>query len=46
MVYCHSGQRSALAVKLLRELGLTNTYNLAGGIDAYAEQVDTSIPRY
>jgi len=46
IVYCHSGQRSALAVKLLRELGLTNTYNLAGGIDAYAEQVDTSIPRY
>lgn len=46
IVYCHSGQRSALAVKLLRELGLTNTYNLAGGIDAYAEQVDPSIPRY
>ncbi|MEM4238900.1 MAG: molybdopterin-synthase adenylyltransferase MoeB, partial [Nitrososphaerota archaeon] len=34
IVYCHSGQRSALAVKLLRALGLTNTYNLAGGIDA------------
>ncbi|MCS7145958.1 MAG: molybdopterin-synthase adenylyltransferase MoeB [Nitrososphaerota archaeon] len=46
IVYCHSGQRSALAVKLLRDLGLTNTYNLAGGIDAYAEQVDSSIPRY
>ncbi len=46
IVYCHSGQRSALAVKLLRELGLTNTYNLAGGIDAYAEQIDPTIPRY
>jgi adenylyltransferase/sulfurtransferase len=46
IVYCHSGQRSALAVKLLRELGLTNTYNLAGGIDAYSERIDPSIPRY
>jgi len=46
VVYCHSGQRSALAVKLLRDLGLTNTYNLSGGIDAYAEQVDPTIPRY
>lgn len=46
IVYCHSGQRSALAVKLLRELGLTRVFNLAGGIDAYAEKVDPSIPRY
>jgi len=46
IVYCHSGQRSALAVKLLRDLGLTNTFNLAGGIDAYAERIDQSIPRY
>lgn len=46
VVYCHSGQRSALAVKLLRDLGLTNIYNLLGGIDAYAEQVDPTIPRY
>lgn len=46
VVYCHSGYRSAQAVKLLRELGLRRSYNLAGGIDAYAERVDPSMPRY
>ncbi|MEM1518204.1 MAG: molybdopterin-synthase adenylyltransferase MoeB [Nitrososphaerota archaeon] len=46
VVYCHSGYRSAQAVKLLRELGLRKTYNLAGGIDAYAERVDPSLTRY
>ncbi|MEM2079660.1 MAG: molybdopterin-synthase adenylyltransferase MoeB [Nitrososphaerota archaeon] len=45
VVYCHSGYRSAQAVKLLRELGLRKTYNLAGGIDAYAERVDPSLTR-
>jgi adenylyltransferase/sulfurtransferase len=46
IVYCHTGQRSALAVKLLREVGITRSYNLAGGIDAYAARIDPSIPRY
>lgn len=46
VIYCHSGYRSAQAVKLLRELGLRRTYNLAGGIDAYAERVDPSLTRY
>ncbi|WP_448591512.1 molybdopterin-synthase adenylyltransferase MoeB [Thermoflexus hugenholtzii] len=46
IVYCHTGQRSALAVKLLRDVGITRSYNLAGGIDAYAARIDSSIPRY
>ncbi|MCS6787704.1 MAG: molybdopterin-synthase adenylyltransferase MoeB [Aigarchaeota archaeon] len=46
VVYCHTGQRSALAVKLLRDIGITRAYNLAGGIDAYAERIDPSMPRY
>jgi adenylyltransferase/sulfurtransferase len=33
-------------VKLLREVGITRSYNLAGGIDAYAARIDPSIPRY
>lgn len=32
-VYCRSGQRSAAAVRKLREMGYTNAYNLGGIID-------------
>ncbi|MCS7142279.1 MAG: molybdopterin-synthase adenylyltransferase MoeB [Aigarchaeota archaeon] len=46
IVYCHTGMRSALAVKLLRDIGLSRTFNLAGGIDRYAVEVDSSMPRY
>ena len=31
-VYCRSGARSAQAVKLMRDLGFNETYNLLGGI--------------
>jgi adenylyltransferase/sulfurtransferase len=27
-------------------VGITRSYNLAGGIDAYAARIDPSIPRY
>ncbi|MCS7094586.1 MAG: molybdopterin-synthase adenylyltransferase MoeB [Thaumarchaeota archaeon] len=46
VVYCHTGQRSSLAVKLLRDIGISRAFNLAGGIDAYSERIDPSIPRY
>ncbi|MEN3048306.1 MAG: molybdopterin-synthase adenylyltransferase MoeB [Candidatus Caldarchaeales archaeon] len=46
VVYCHTGQRSALAVKLLRDIGIARACNLAGGIDAYAERIDPGMPRY
>src|SRR5881397_3534136 len=35
VVHCHSGQRSAQAVRLLRQRGFANVYNLEGGIDAW-----------
>ncbi|MEM4297289.1 MAG: rhodanese-like domain-containing protein, partial [Nitrososphaerota archaeon] len=38
--------RSSLATKFLRDLGFTRVRNLAGGIDAWAERVDPSMPRY
>ena len=44
--HCHTGVRSARAVSLLRELGFKRVKNLKGGIDAWAEEIDTSIPRY
>jgi molybdopterin/thiamine biosynthesis adenylyltransferase/rhodanese-related sulfurtransferase len=46
VVYCHSGRRSAQAVRLLQQRGFTNVYNLDGGIDAWSDQIDSSVPRY
>jgi adenylyltransferase/sulfurtransferase len=44
VVYCRSGARSARAVALLRGAGLSRTYNLAGGILAWARDVDPGLP--
>jgi sulfur-carrier protein adenylyltransferase/sulfurtransferase len=44
VVYCRSGVRSARAVALLRGSGLSRTYNLAGGILAWARDVDPGLP--
>jgi len=46
VVHCHSGARSAEAVRLLQQRGFTNVYNLEGGIDAWSEQIDPSVPKY
>lgn len=46
VVHCHSGQRSAQAVQLLQQRGFANVYNLEGGIDAWSDQIDPSVPRY
>src|SRR5438094_1941350 len=46
VVHCHSGQRSAQAVRLLRQRGFANVYNLEGGIDAWSDQIDSSVPKY
>jgi sulfur-carrier protein adenylyltransferase/sulfurtransferase len=46
IVHCHSGQRSAQAVRLLRQRGFTNAFNLEGGIDAWSDQIDSSVPKY
>ncbi len=46
VVHCHHGTRSARAVELLRQLGFRKVKNLVGGIDAWAERVDTNLVRY
>ncbi|HSH40472.1 MAG TPA: molybdopterin-synthase adenylyltransferase MoeB [Chthoniobacterales bacterium] len=46
VVFCHAGVRSARAVQILQRSGFTNIFNLEGGIDAWSEQVDPSVPRY
>jgi len=46
VVHCHSGGRSTEAVRLLQQRGFTNVYNLEGGIDAWSDEVDPSVPKY
>jgi rhodanese-related sulfurtransferase/molybdopterin converting factor small subunit len=46
VVYCHSGIRSAAVVQQLRTIGFTRVWNLAGGITAWAQQVDPEMPIY
>ncbi len=46
IVHCHSGMRSAKAVELLQKSGFVNVFNLAGGIDAWSEEIDPAVPRY
>ncbi len=46
IVHCHSGMRSAEAVRLLLERGFVNVYNLAGGIDAWSDEIDPNVPKY
>ena len=45
VVYCHHGLRAAAAVAWLRRQGVL-AINLAGGIDAWAQEVDPGLPRY
>lgn len=46
VVYCHHGIRSAAIAALLQEHGFEHVSNLAGGIDAWSQAVDPSLPRY
>jgi adenylyltransferase/sulfurtransferase len=46
VVHCRSGQRSARAVELLMKAGFRKIHNLKGGVLAWSEQVDPSMPKY
>ena len=46
VLQCRSGARSAQALAVLREKGYPRLWNLKGGILAWADQVDPSIPKY
>jgi sulfur-carrier protein adenylyltransferase/sulfurtransferase len=46
VVHCHSGKRSAQAVRLLQQRGFAKVYNLEGGIDAWSDQIDPNVPKY
>jgi sulfur-carrier protein adenylyltransferase/sulfurtransferase len=46
IVHCHSGQRSAQAVRLLRDAGFENVFNLEGGIAKWSDEIDSDVPQY
>ena len=46
IIHCHRGNRSKIALKILRQKGFTNVKHLAGGIDAWALKIDKSLTRY
>jgi rhodanese-related sulfurtransferase len=46
LVLCHVGARSLRVTQFLRANGFGQASNVAGGIDAWAEQIDPSLPRY
>jgi len=46
LILCHHGGRSARVTQFLRSAGWDNVTNVAGGIDAWALQVDPTLARY
>ncbi|HQR17570.1 MAG TPA: molybdopterin-synthase adenylyltransferase MoeB [Gemmatimonadales bacterium] len=46
VTYCHHGARSLQAATFLRSVGLPRVRSLAGGIDAWARDIDREMVRY
>ncbi len=46
VVFCKSGTRSMRAIELLSSAGFKKIKNLKGGVNAWAKDVDTSLPVY
>ncbi|GAA5139683.1 molybdopterin-synthase adenylyltransferase MoeB [Prosthecobacter algae] len=44
LVHCRSGVRSAKAVAALQDLGYTQVWSVAGGILAWAKEIDPTLP--
>ena len=46
VVICHHGGRSMQAAMFLERQGYSTLFNLMGGVDAWANEVDPKLPRY
>ena len=46
IVVCHHGVRSRMVAKYLDGNGFTNIINLAGGVDAWSNEIDPSMTKY
>ena len=46
VVYCRSGARSGRAVSMMRQYGFSKAVNLEGGVLAWSDEIDPSMPKY
>jgi adenylyltransferase/sulfurtransferase len=46
VIHCHKGMRSMYAAAYLYQLGFRNVKSLAGGIDRWAIEIDSTLNRY
>jgi molybdopterin/thiamine biosynthesis adenylyltransferase/rhodanese-related sulfurtransferase/molybdopterin converting factor small subunit len=46
VIHCKSGVRSAKACGIFRQAGFQHVRNMKGGILAWSEQIDPSVPKY
>ncbi len=46
IVHCHHGGRSMQVTNWLRNNGFPQAQNMAGGIDVWSQEIDSSLPRY
>ena len=46
VMHCKMGGRSAKAVELMKQSGFKNVLNMTGGITAWSEKVDPTVPKY
>jgi sulfur-carrier protein adenylyltransferase/sulfurtransferase len=46
VVHCKGGGRSQKAAEFLQKVGFKKVQNLAGGIQAWSEQIDPKVPKY
>lgn len=46
VVHCHHGGRSMKVTQWLRGQGFAQVQSMAGGIDQWAAEIDTKLPRY
>ena len=46
IVYCHHGMRSMRVTQFLRQKGFSGARSMAGGIDAWAREIEPEMARY
>ena len=46
VVYCRTGARSASAAQMLADEGFSSVFNFVGGIHAWVDEIDPSLPKY
>jgi adenylyltransferase/sulfurtransferase len=46
VIHCHHGMRSQRVAEFLQQSGYTGVVNLAGGIHAWANEIDPKMPKY